>query len=143
MIRSRLFFFISCTLACRVALAAPAQQPPSRSNPAPAIPQRALLDKYCATCHNDKLKTGGLTLQTADVANPSTSAGTWEKVIRKLRVGAMPPQGMPRPDKPVVDGFATYLETSIDRAALAQPNPGRATLHRLNRTEYANAVRDL
>jgi mono/diheme cytochrome c family protein len=143
MIRSRLLFLVSCTVASGLLLAAPPQQQPSGSTPAPTVPQRALLDKYCATCHNEKLKTGGLSLQAADVAKPPAGAETWEKVIRKLRVGAMPPQGMPRPDKPAADAFATYLETSIDRAALAKPNPGRATLHRLNRTEYANAVRDL
>ena len=70
-------------------------------------------------------------------------AETWEKVIRKLRVGAMPPQGMPRPDKATADGLASYLETSLDRAYAANPNPGRATMHRLNRAEYANAIRDL
>src|SRR5712691_79130 len=143
MIGGRLLFLVSCTVASSLLLAAPPQQQPSGSTPAATMPQRALLDKYCATCHNEKLKTGGLSLQAADVADPPADAQTWEKVVRKLRVGAMPPQGMPRPDKPVLDGFATYLETSIDRAALAQPNPGRATLHRLNRTEYANAVRDL
>jgi len=141
--QSRLAFYIGCILIpLSVSAATPQRRLPGTS-PDAAASQRALVDKYCATCHNDKLKTGGLTLQAADVTNPSTSAETWEKVIRKLRVGAMPPQGMPRPDKPVLDAFATYLETSIDRAALAQPNPGRATLHRLNRTEYANAVRDL
>ena len=71
------------------------------------------------------------------------AAETWEKVIRKLRVGAMPPQGMPRPDKAATDGLASFLETSLDRAYAANPNPGRATMHRLNRAEYANAIRDL
>ncbi len=105
--------------------------------------QNALLDKYCVTCHSEKLRTGGLSLQAATLGDVSKDAETWEKVIRKLRVGAMPPQGMPRPDKPALDGFATFIETSLDRAAAAKPNPGRATMHRLNRTEYANAVRDL
>ena len=99
--------------------------------------------KYCATCHSDKSRSGGLSLQGADFDNVPNGAETWEKVIRKLRVGAMPPQGMPRPAKAELDGLASYLETSLDRASLAKPNPGHATLHRLNRTEYANAVRDL
>jgi hypothetical protein len=105
--------------------------------------QTALLDKYCVSCHNDKLRTGGLSLQSANLNDVPKNAETWEKVIRKLHVGAMPPQGLPRPDKPALAGLAAYLETSLDRAAAAQPNPGRATMHRLNRAEYANAVHDL
>ena len=108
-----------------------------------AATERALLDKYCVVCHSEKLRTGGLSLQKIDVANVPANAEVWEKAIRKLRAGAMPPQGMPRPDKSAVDGLATYLETSIDHAAALKPNPGRATLHRLNRNEYANAIRDL
>jgi hypothetical protein len=110
---------------------------------AQAPAQTALLDKYCVTCHSEKLKTGGLSLQGANLTDVPKGAETWEKVIRKLRVGAMPPQGMPRPDKTALDGFATYLETALDRGYTAKPNPGRATMHRLNRTEYANAIRDL
>jgi Protein of unknown function (DUF1592)/Protein of unknown function (DUF1588)/Protein of unknown function (DUF1587)/Protein of unknown function (DUF1585)/Protein of unknown function (DUF1595)/Cytochrome C oxidase, cbb3-type, subunit III len=104
---------------------------------------RKILDQYCVTCHNQRVKTGGLTLDTLNVANPPAAAETWEKAIRKLRVGAMPPQGARRPDKSSLDGLASYLETSLDRSALAKPNPGRATMHRLNRAEYANAIRDL
>jgi hypothetical protein len=105
--------------------------------------ERALLDKYCVTCHSDKLRTGGLTLETASLTDVPKGAETWEKVIRKLRVGAMPPQGMPRPDKAALDGLASFLETSLDRASAAKSNPGHATMHRLNRAEYANAIRDL
>jgi len=106
-------------------------------------PQSAVLNQYCVACHSDKLRTGGLSLQNADLADIPKGAETWEKVIRKLRVGAMPPQGMPRPDKATLDGFASFLETALDRGYPAKPNPGRATMHRLNRTEYANAIRDL
>jgi hypothetical protein len=116
--------------------------PQQQASSAPP-PQRALLYKYCVGCHSDRLRTGGLSLQKADAANVSESAEIWEKVVRKLRVEAMPPQGMPRPDKAALDSLASYLETSLDRAAVARPNPGRATLHRLNRTEYANATHDL
>ncbi len=105
--------------------------------------QSAVLNKYCVACHSDKLRTGGLSLQGADLSNVPAHAETWEKVIRKLRTGSMPPQGMPRPDQATADGLATYLEDSLDRAAAAQPNPGRAAMHRLNRAEYANAIRDL
>src|SRR5215468_5662595 len=92
--------------------------------------QKAVLDQYCVTCHNEKLRTGGLSLQNADLNEISPGAETWEKVIRKLRVGAMPPQGMPRPDGAALDGLATYLETALDRAYAASPNPGRAGMHR-------------
>ena len=106
---------------------------------------RALLDKYCITCHNEKLKTAGLVLeqQRVDLDHPSAGAETWEKVIRKLRSGTMPPTGAPRPDRAAVDAFRSWLETSIDHAAAVAPNPGRPGVHRLNRVEYTNAIRDL
>ena len=105
--------------------------------------QAAVINTYCVTCHNDKAKTGGLSLEHADLSNVPKGAETWEKVIRKVRAGMMPPAGMKRPDKETLDGFASYLETSLDQSAAAHPTPGRATMHRLNRTEYANAIRDL
>jgi Protein of unknown function (DUF1592)/Protein of unknown function (DUF1588)/Protein of unknown function (DUF1585)/Protein of unknown function (DUF1587)/Protein of unknown function (DUF1595) len=82
-------------------------------------------------------------LDKLDLDNVAANAETWEKVVRKLRVGAMPPLGMPRPDRATMDSLAASIETSLDRAAAAAPNPGRPVLHRLNRTEYANAIRDL
>jgi len=108
-----------------------------------ATSQRALLDKYCVTCHNDKLKTGGISLQSADLAKVPENAELWEKVIKKVRVEAMPPQGMPRPDKAAREELVASLENAIDTAAAAHPSPGHATLHRLNRSEYGNAIRDL
>jgi mono/diheme cytochrome c family protein len=104
---------------------------------------RALLDQYCVTCHNERAKTAGLLLDKADPGNVSLDAETWEKVARKLRAGAMPPQGMPRPDHATLENFVETLETSLDRAAAQRPNPGRAPVHRLNRAEYANAIHDL
>ena len=107
---------------------------------------RAILDRYCVTCHNDRLRTGGLTLDAAavDAADPSRDADVWERVIAKLRTGAMPPPGRPRPDAATYDAVAARLEADIDRAAAANPDPGRtSTVHRLNRTEYRHAVRDL
>ncbi len=132
----------TCSIVFSVCIQA-APPPQAASNPASVTSERALVDKYCVTCHSDKLKTGGLSLQSADLTNIPAGAETWEKVIHKVKLGAMPPQGMPRPDPATLDHFATWLETSIDRAAAANPNPGRATLHRLNRTEYADSVRDL
>lgn len=120
-----------------------AGQQPSNPNPSPAATQRALLDRYCVTCHNEKLKTAGLLLDKMDVERVSDSGEVWEKVIRKLRTGAMPPTGLPRPDPDAYDSFATYLESALDRVAAAQPNAGRPSVHRLNRSEFANSIRDL
>src|SRR5258705_810529 len=111
--------------------------------PAPASQHRGVLNRYCVTCHNEKLKTAGLMLDKMDVEKVSEGAEVWEKVIRKLRTSAMPPAGLPRPDKAAYDSFATYLETALDSAAAAKPNPGRPGIHRLNRAEYANSIRDL
>jgi hypothetical protein len=110
---------------------------------APEPAPRALINQYCVTCHNEKAKTAGLMLDKLDIDNVGAHAETWEKVVRKLRVGAMPPQGMPRPARATMDSLAASIEGSLDRAAAAAPNPGRPVLHRLNRTEYANAIRDL
>jgi hypothetical protein len=109
----------------------------------PASSQQELVNKYCVTCHNERAKTGGIVLEKIDVDHPAASAELWEKVIRKLRAGLMPPSGAPRPDRAVLDKFRASLETAIDQAAASKPTPGATALHRLNRTEYANAVRDL
>jgi hypothetical protein len=109
-----------------------------------ATPAGELVNKYCVTCHNQKLKTANLMLDRADSVQLANSAEAWEKVIVKLRSRAMPPPGMPRPDNATYDSVADWLESGIDRAAAEHVNPGRtASLHRLNRAEYANAVRDL
>lgn len=104
---------------------------------------KALLGKYCVTCHNDRLQTANFSLEKTDLSAPVAAAPVWEKVIKKLRTGAMPPQGAPRPDATAAGALAGYLEAELDRASAANPNPGRKALHRLNRTEYANAVRDM
>lgn len=107
-------------------------------------PARELVNKYCVACHNEKLKTAGLVLNHADFDNPWNTEETWEKVIAKLRARSMPPPKLPRPDNATYDKVATWLESNIDRVAAAHVNPGRpGNLHRLNRAEYANAVRDL
>ena len=113
----------------------------------PAEAQRAeagaVLTQYCLTCHNERAKTGGLVLDAGDLANVPAKAEVWEKVIRKVRAGMMPPVGAPRPDAVTLDRLVAHLETTIDRAALAAPVLRRAAMHRLNRTEYGNAIRDL
>ena len=106
-------------------------------------PDRALLDQHCVTCHSDSLRTGGLSLEGVDPADPAHDVEIFEKVILKLRSGMMPPEGRPRPPASATAAFVSALEAGIDRVAAAHPNPGRPILHRLNRTEYANAVRDL
>jgi hypothetical protein len=109
---------------------------------APA-PPRAVLDQYCVMCHNTRTKAGGLTLEAMDLEHVGRDAATWEKVVRKLHTRTMPPQGARRPDEAGYRALIASLETALDRAAAAAPNPGRPLLHRLNRAEYANAVRDL
>ena len=120
-------------------------------------PQRALLDRYCVTCHNERVVAGagagmmaeqlrlvGLALDSADVDDVAADPALWEKVVRKLRVGAMPPRPRPRPGKETYDGFRRWLEDALDRAAEARPDPGRTqAFHRLNQAEYRNVVRDL
>jgi mono/diheme cytochrome c family protein len=116
--------------------------PPAAKTAAPASP-RAILDTYCVTCHNQRLKTADLALDTLDLARVADHAEVWEKVVRKVRVGMMPPQGVPRPDAGQQRALVTWLESTLDRAAASRPDPGRSTVHRLNRAEYAAAIRDL
>ena len=117
--------------------------PPAPSQQVNPLNQRQLVQQYCVTCHSERAKTGGLVLENLDPQDTAATAEIWEKVVRKVRGGMMPPQGMPRPDAATLDTFATSLESSLDQQALRQPNPGHKPVHRLNRTEYGNAVRDL
>ena len=108
---------------------------------------RAALDQYCVVCHNSYVSTqataSGVVLDRADLNDPASDPALWERVIRKLRTGEMPPAGMLRPDPATYDALTGWLESRLDRAALERPNPGRPAIHRLNRAEYANAIRDL
>ena len=107
---------------------------------------RASLDTYCTACHNDRARQAGVTLQSIDadrIGHIEDEVEVWEKVARKLRSRSMPPPGRPRPDVAVYDAVATALETALDASAAANPNPGRPPIHRLNRVEYRNAIRDL
>jgi mono/diheme cytochrome c family protein len=111
---------------------------------APAPELATLVRTHCVTCHNDRLKTAGLSLQSLDLANVAQDARVWEKVARKLRSGEMPPSTVRnRPDPELAASVVTYLETTLDRAAAAHPDPGPGLVHRLNRAEYSNAIRDL
>jgi mono/diheme cytochrome c family protein len=110
---------------------------------AKASGDQGVVDRYCVTCHSPRLRAGGLALDALRVADAERDPQTWEKVVRKVRTGMMPPSGAPRPDRATLDRLASSIEAEIDRAAAASPNPGVTALHRLNRTEYGNAVRDL
>ncbi len=120
--------------------AAPASE---RAAASAADDHAAVLQRYCVTCHNERLQTAGLALDQLDVANAAADTEVWEKVVQKLRSRTMPPARRPRPDDPTYAAVASYLEKSLDRAAATRPNPGRPLLHRMNRTEYRNAIRDL
>jgi hypothetical protein len=108
-----------------------------------AADPRATIDTYCVTCHNQRLKTGNLALDAPELTDVAAHAEVWEKVIRKVRAGMMPPAGLPRPDAASRQALVASLESTLDAAARGNPNPGRPLAHRLNRAEYANAVRDL
>ncbi len=120
---------------------------PSKSSTAVSAkdtsPQRAMLDQYCVGCHNQKLSTAGIALDTMRLDNVSQNGAAWEKVLRKVATGEMPPPKMPRPSELQAKAFTTALQSELDRNAAEHPNPGRPTIHRLNRAEYSNAVRDL
>lgn len=126
-------------LVCTIALAAGLSAAPQET----AESQAALVKQYCVVCHNDRAKTGNLSLQNEDPSLAGDHPEVWERVIRKLRAGMMPPPGMPRPPLEKYEGLRDWLEREIDVKAAAHPDPGSVILHRLNRTEYANAIRDL
>jgi cytochrome c551/c552 len=122
-------------LTCLAVALFGAEQPPS--------PPRVLINQYCVGCHNQKVKTAGVSLQALDPANVSQDAAIWEKVLRKVSAGQMPPTGLPHPQVAASEFFTRWLGEELDHAAAAHPNPGRPTIHRLNRAEYSNAIRDL
>src|SRR5262245_58213403 len=120
-----------------------AAQQQNTSPSAAVTAHQTLLNQYCVTCHNQRDKTAGRTFYTMDLSALSKNADVWENAVRKLRGGMMPPPGARQPDRAAVESFVSWLETSLDAAAEANPNPGRVALHRLNRAEYANAIEDL
>jgi len=126
---------VTTALALGLAVSAVRAQTPQAAD--------AMVKRYCIGCHNDKLKTGGVSLTTAPATAIGGNAATWEKVLRKMRTGEMPPVGLPRPDAAAYAAFVPWLEARLDRAAALRPEPGATVTHRLNRAEYGNAVRDL
>ena len=163
MLHRRLFWACGCALALLFAasirlaadredaqaLARPAAAPQRVEPAAPAaaasttLPDQALVQKYCSTCHNDRAKTGGISFEGIQVAQAGQHSEIWEKALVKLRGGMMPPQGMPRPDDAAMNAFIVALENTLDAQARRSPDPGFKPVHRLNRTEYGNVVRDL
>jgi len=142
MIRTRALPAIGMILAGAVFLPA-AALPAENSASAAATAHRATLDQYCVVCHSGPTPPAGLNLQPLDIGNLDDNGAIWEKLLRKLRNREMPPAGMPRPDAATYEALIKYIETERDRLAEVKPNPGHPTLHRLNRAEYANAIRDL
>jgi hypothetical protein len=135
----RLIFAVACFLGLQTAFG----QTKTDVGASPAEPLHKFLNQYCTGCHNERLKTGGLMLDKIDIEHVEERPDVWETVVRKLRAGMMPPSGVPRPDRAELNRFTSALETALDSAAAARPNPGTAAIHRLNRTEYANSIRDL
>jgi cytochrome c553 len=144
-IAARIAVVVAAMLAPGLLLATRAQTPSSQApaQRAQAQSSQAFTTQYCAGCHNARVKSGGLTIDTLDRVNVGDHAEAWEKVVRKVRTGLMPPDGAPRPSPTARDAFVAALEGDLDRAALRRPDPGAPALHRLNRAEYANVIRDL
>jgi len=113
------------------------------ANTIPVDAQNALVAQYCASCHNDKTRSGGMTLTSLNLAHPDQNPELAEKVIRKLRAGMMPPPGAKRPDLEMTRTFATGLENTIDKVAAVHPNPGWRSFQRLSQAEYARSIHDL
>src|SRR5262245_33427484 len=139
--------FVTISLACVAVMAAGDQAPVGQaavwSNAAATASPRAAIDQYCVSCHNARLASGELRLGMLDLSTPGTHAEVWEKVVRKLQTRTMPPAGARRPDEATYGALINSLTTTLDREAAANPNPGRPMLRRLNRSEYANAIRNL
>src|SRR5438876_5546419 len=129
--------------AVSLAMAAVIAAVPLRAADAKPAASRGLIDQYCLGCHNQKLKTAGVALDAVDLSKVDGHADVLERVLRKVRTGEMPPVGLPHPEASTASSFAKSLEDALDKAAAANPNPGRPAVHRLNRAEYSNAIRDL
>src|SRR5262245_36503373 len=135
---------IALALVCtRGAIQGQTGQPAAAAPSVSAAVDRTLLDKYCVSCHGGRNPTAGLAISALNANRIGESAESWEKVVAKLRSRSMPPAGLPRPDAASYDKLASSLEAALDAAAAARPNPGRSVLHRLNRAEFTNAIRDL
>src|ERR1043166_8763367 len=138
--------FRSCGMNAGCILLASVLVPGLRDAAAADVPQntrQALLDRYCTSCHNAKSKTAGLILENSASDGAASHPELWERVIRRIESGEMPPAGMPRPDAPSLKAFTTDVIKDLDAAATNSPYAGRPVIRRLNRLEYANSIRDL
>ena len=136
--------FLSQRAGGVLAVCAFALAPQGRAQSQPnAVSPSALFNQYCVVCHDDQKRTAGVTLQGLDLNSIGDHAQLLERVLRKVATGQMPPAGMPRPNAARMAEFSKWLETSLDAEAAAHPNPGRPAIHRLNRAEYSNAIRDI
>ena len=139
------FVLLALPFALAVVYAQPQKTGAQTKTPSPTPPglaaDQALIERSCVRCHNDRNKSGGLSFSDFDLAHPARNAELAEKVILKVRTGLMPPAGHPRPDAAALNAFASALESRVD--AESQLDPGRPLLHRLNRAEYQNVIRDL
>ena len=139
----QLFLFAAATLLFLASVGAATQRPAAPATASTAASRKALLDQYCVTCHNVDDKVAGITFDTMDLSSVAKDGDVWEKAIKKLKGGMMPPPGAKQPDRAAVLTFASWLETSLDAASAAAPNPGSIALHRLNRVEYAASIKEL
>ncbi|HEY9463362.1 MAG TPA: DUF1592 domain-containing protein, partial [Vicinamibacterales bacterium] len=138
-----LFIVLLAVIVRSAAPSADAQQAPATAAPTAASAEATFLNQYCIGCHNQRAKIGGLALDILDVSRVGPASETWEKVVKKIRTGMMPPSGAKRPERSALDRFASELESRLDKAVDANAALVTPALHRLNRTEYANAIRDL
>jgi mono/diheme cytochrome c family protein len=138
-----LFIVLLAVIVRSAAPSADAQQAPATAAPTAASAEATFLNQYCIGCHNQRAKIGGLALDVLDVSRVGPASETWEKVVKKIRTGMMPPSGAKRPERSALDRFASELESRLDKAVDANAALVTPALHRLNRTEYANAIRDL
>src|SRR5215470_13507626 len=144
MLQTRTLVLTGITLAMAALVPAATLQAQNSTSPTSvASDYRTTLQLYCVGCHSGPTPFAGLNLVPLDFAKLEENGEIWEKLVRKLRARQMPPAGMPRPDEATLDGIVKFVESGRDRMAEVKPNPGRTTLHRLNRTEYGNAIRDL
>src|SRR5688572_19284945 len=140
---NKILMCVAALFAMTGAVATGGAQAPAPTPAAVRPPDAAFVKQYCLSCHNSRARLGGLALDALDPLKVDGHAETWEKVVRKLRSGMMPPDGAPRPAASATETFAAALEARLDTAAARRPDPGAPALHRLNRTEYSNAIRDL
>ena len=143
MVKSTLSSIAALVLLVAVSVISLRASQPARSRVPDPVSFAPVVTRYCVGCHNQRVRNGNLALDSVRWDDVGASAPVWEKIIQKLRNAEMPPPGRPRPDQATYEAFRESLEAALDSDAVRHPNPGNPAIHRLNRTEYANAIRDL